>query len=244
MAKYQVNSINEFKDRAIENNITLEDKRFFIGTDCHEPCCFGVYQDENSGEWVAYKNKSNGERIERYRGPEEALACQLLWDKLEDEIDMRLRKYGGSLGPDGSSPYGKTTSGEIVPRSTYTPTTRDGQRRSPAKLVIIVLIIYALLAGFSGKLLSFFRNNVHTTRYNDSTPYESTYDYNDDSYYDSDSYDSSYDGYNYNYNYDYYYNYDYDNSYDSYDSYDSWDWDSGSDWDSWDSWDSDWDSDW
>ena len=33
MAKYQVNSINEFKDRAIENNITLEDKRFFIGTD-------------------------------------------------------------------------------------------------------------------------------------------------------------------------------------------------------------------
>ena len=267
MAKYQVHSINEFKDRAIENNITLEDKRFFVGTDCHEPRCFGIFQDEITDEWVVYKNKSDGTRIERYRGHSEAEACQILWDKLEEEINMRLHRYGGSLGPGGSGPYARTTSGETIPRGAdMPPAQRDGSKKS----ALLIIIIFALIAGLSGGLFSFLRGKVRTTTYRDSNTYnsyDSTYDYNSYDNYDSyDSYDyyndydyynnyNSYDSYDYNdYNsydsydfndYNSYDSYDYNdyNSYDSYDSYD-YDWDSGSDWDSWDSWDSDWDSDW
>ena len=72
----KVHSIEELKQMCAEKNMPLEKMRFFIGRDMKEPKCFGVYQDEKTGDWIVYKNKANGERAIRYAGPDEARAAQ------------------------------------------------------------------------------------------------------------------------------------------------------------------------
>lgn len=42
--------------------------RFFIGKDIREPKAFGIYYEEDTGNYVVYKNKASGERSVRYRG--------------------------------------------------------------------------------------------------------------------------------------------------------------------------------
>ena len=79
----KVNSIEELKQKCAEKNMPLEKMRFFIGKDMKEPKCFGVYQDETTGDWIVYKNKANGERALRYSGPDEARAAQEIWDKIK-----------------------------------------------------------------------------------------------------------------------------------------------------------------
>ena len=90
----KVNSIEELKQKCAEKNMPLEKMRFFIGKDMKEPKCFGVYQDETTGDWIVYKNKANGERAIRYSGPDEARAAQEIWDKIGDEIRLRKERYG------------------------------------------------------------------------------------------------------------------------------------------------------
>ena len=58
----------------------LEKMRFFIGVDMREPRAFGIYRD--GSDFVVYKNKSDGSRAIRYRGPDEAFAVSELYDKL------------------------------------------------------------------------------------------------------------------------------------------------------------------
>ena len=84
-----VNSIEELKQKCAEKNMPLEKMRFFIGEDRKEPKCFGVYQDESTGNWVVYKNKADGTRAVRYEGPDEARAAQEIWDKIGVEVKLR-----------------------------------------------------------------------------------------------------------------------------------------------------------
>jgi len=70
-----------YKDR---NLPPYEVTRFFIGTDCREPRAFGIYKDGE--EFIVYKNKSDGERAERYRGKDESYAVNELYLKLKEEI--------------------------------------------------------------------------------------------------------------------------------------------------------------
>ena len=89
----KVHSIEELERLCAEKNMPLEKMRFFIGRDMKEPKCFGVYQDEKTGDWIVYKNKANGERAIRYAGPDEARAAQEIWDKIGDEIKLRKDRY-------------------------------------------------------------------------------------------------------------------------------------------------------
>ena len=58
--------------------------RFFIGTDYREPKAFGIYQDGKN--FVVYKNKADGSRAVRYKGPDEAYAVNEIYLKLKSEI--------------------------------------------------------------------------------------------------------------------------------------------------------------
>ena len=90
MSKYKVNSIDDILMVAKQENIPLEDIRFFIGKDEKYPKAFGIFQDE-TGMWVVYKNKSDGSRSIRYRGESEQEACQIIWDKLEEETKKQKK---------------------------------------------------------------------------------------------------------------------------------------------------------
>lgn len=89
----RVYSIEELLQKCAEKNIPLERMRFFIGEDRREVKCFGVFQDENTGNWIVYKNKSDGRRAIRYNGPDEAEAAQIIWDKIGEEIKLRKDLY-------------------------------------------------------------------------------------------------------------------------------------------------------
>ena len=97
----KVHSIEELKQKCAEKNMPLEKMRFFIGEDRKEPKCFGVYLDESTGNWVVYKNKSDGTRAVRYEGRDEARAAQEIWNKIGDEVkhrkDMHASPYDESV---------------------------------------------------------------------------------------------------------------------------------------------------
>ena len=63
--------------------------RFFIGKDIREPRAFGIYFDENTGNYIVYKNKASGQRAVRYQGTDEAYAVNELFQRLKQEITQQ-----------------------------------------------------------------------------------------------------------------------------------------------------------
>ena len=63
-----------------------ETTRFFIGINYKERRAFGIYKDENTGNFVVYKNKDDGSRAIRYEGTDEAFAVNELLTRLKQEI--------------------------------------------------------------------------------------------------------------------------------------------------------------
>lgn len=89
-------TIAELQEYCTERGMPLLRMRFFIGEDCKEAKAFGIFKDKN-GEFVVYKNKSDGSRAERYRGRDEAFAVGEIFQKLLDECHAR------GIYPDGKS---------------------------------------------------------------------------------------------------------------------------------------------
>jgi len=114
----KVQSIEDLKQKCAEKNMPLEKMRFFIGEDRKEPKCFGVYQDERTGNWVVYKNKADGTRAVRYEGPDEARAAQEIWNKIGDEVKHRKDMH--------ASPYDESVLREIYDQSGQMLSVRGG----------------------------------------------------------------------------------------------------------------------
>ncbi len=231
-------TIEELKEWYKQHNLPPEETtRFFIGTDYKKPRAFGIYKDEETGNFVVYKNKDTGVRAIRYEGKDEAYAVNELYLKLKEEIvNQKSRNLDKENGGNNRKPYRKRYRGK--------------------SLVFIIYIIMFIIIG----LTMFVSLKMSHTRgyYN----YDGTYYYyqggswyiydndwekatdvpeelksNDEEYYSSYSYDSDYGVSDFS-DTSYYYEYS---------SSSSDDWDSGSSWDSGDSWDSggtDWGSDW
>ena len=88
-------TIYELRWFCAQHNMPLTQMRFFLGEDHQEPRAFGIYQ-EDDGDFVVYKNKADGERVVRYKGPDEAHAVHEIYQKLLSEIAQRK---GGGLQP-------------------------------------------------------------------------------------------------------------------------------------------------
>lgn len=245
------------------HQLPLAKMRFFIGLDYPGARAYGIFQDKN-GDFVVYKNKADGSRAVRYRGPDEAYAVKELFDKLKEEASQQRARVaaarsgtGGTTVPPQKSAPGGSSAGSV----------RAGGRKSN-KLLIALLVAAAVIT--IGRAAAHSRPQHITPgyyQYNGNTYYSSNddwyyydtfngdwfpiYDLDDDfanhysDYYSSYSYDSDY-GVS-DFSDSQYYSYDADSSdySDSSGSW-SWDWDDDDSWDSsddWD-WDSDWDSDW
>lgn len=123
----KVQSIEELKQKCAEKNMPLEKMRFFIGENRKEPKCFGVYQDENTGNWVVYKNKADGTRAVRYEGPDEARAAQEIWNKIGDEVKHRKDMH--------ASPYDESVLREIYDQSGQTSSAGSGEPEEELRVV-------------------------------------------------------------------------------------------------------------
>ena len=225
-------TIKELKQWYIDKNLPGENiTRFFIGQDYKNPRAFGIYKDEETGNFIVYKNKADGSRAIRYQGTDEAYAVRELYLKLKQEIQNQKSH--------NQSSYSKR------------------KYRSGISVVFLISIIFFIIvfAAIISIIFNFGPQRGYYL-YNDDYYYYqsgSWYEYDDymgwyyvdvhddlrnnyKDYYQSSNFSSYYDIDNFE-NSDYYVEPSY---YDDDDDYD-YDWDSGS---SWDSSISDWDSDW
>ncbi|HKM21583.1 MAG TPA: zinc ribbon domain-containing protein [Lachnospiraceae bacterium] len=228
-------TIEELKQWCLNKNIPLEQARFFIGEDYRGARAFGIYKDENTENFIVYKNKSDGSRAVRYEGKDEAYAVNELYMRLKEEI-LNQKQHLKQQRP-SSSVVGLKTSRRIV---------------IGYWIFIVISFIFTLLL-LSG---AFDSPNRGYYSYNNSIYY---YQPSDGWYqYDSDDWSPASVDRELSNNYENYKTFgsdDADSFYDSgyyyedsttYSDYDS-DWDSDSSWDSGSDWDSgatDWDSDW
>lgn len=220
-------TIEELKEYCSERGMPLLRMRFFIGEDFKEPKAFGIYQDGN--EFVVYKNKANGQRAVRYRGPDEEHAVNELFQKLLEECHNR-----------GIYPDGKPEQGGLP--------VKQQPKNKIQKSIIIYFVAVAIAIGAGTVYSHIHHRNDGYYRIQDNTYYH----YGDNWYVDSDygwyeldeAPTAEYE--------DYYAGDDYDSDWGGTDFKDSEYWEeiednnssSSSDYDSWDSSDTDWDSDW
>ena len=108
----QPNTIEELKAWYTSHHLPPENiTRFFIGKDIKEPKAFGIYKTE-TGDFVVYKNKANGERAIRYQGSDEKYAVNELYQRL------RARKPKTTQGKTPATTAATTTTPLITRKRT------------------------------------------------------------------------------------------------------------------------------
>ena len=243
-------TIEELKKWYQDHNLPIQDiTRFFIGVDYKGPKAFGIYEDKATGNFIVYKNKSNGTRSIRYLGKDEEYAVNELYMKLKEEI---LNQKAHNLRRNNVN-YSNSYS--------YRRFSRRNSTGCLIAFVIFFIIIIACFASFKNtprRGYYYYGNNYYYYQSGDWYGYDSYDGWNkttapDDlkknysDYYESNSYSSGYGVDDFS---DTSY---YDSGSSSSSSSSSWDsdwdsdWDSGSSWFSGSSWDSgstDWSSDW
>ena len=222
-------TIEELKRYCVDKNLPITKMRFYIGENYKLPKAFGIYKDETSGDFVVYKNKSDGSRMVRYQGTDEAYAVNEIYQKLQAEV-LKQRARQASQNQNRStynSTYSTSNNSYYEQKMNDFSSRKNSRNKHVPKFFLIFFVIM-----FGSSILEFIIFGIVGLTGNVLSG--------------SSSYDYSYD-YDYDYDYDYSGGSDWDSSdtdYDYDDNYDDDDWDT--DWDSgWDdSWDSDWDSDW
>ncbi|MBR5095229.1 MAG: hypothetical protein IK095_09045 [Oscillospiraceae bacterium] len=237
-------TIQELKEYCAERGMPLLRMRFFIGEDYREPRAFGIYRDGE--DVIVYKNKADGSRAVRYRGPDEERGVSELFQKLLDECHNR------GIYPDGAPPV---RSGGSTKKDK-----KDAKKGclSAFKAFALWFLVLIVFGGISSCVSScrhskdgYYSNGNGTVYYHYGDDWYYTYDDNSAGYWYS-----SYGGFP-------------ESDYEQYAMGDSWSsdwgvsnfkssstWDSivesessnssdySSDYDSWDSGGTDWDSDW
>ena len=234
-------TIEELKQWYQDMNLPPEETtRFFIGKNYEGAKAFGIYMDENTEDFIVYKNKADGTRAIRYQGKDQAHAVKELYLKLKEEVAKQKQNNIRYTTSSHQFNGGKRTA---------------SHRSSLTIGNVIVFVLVGVIIFISGIAAVF-------------TPRRGYYLYNNDYYYYQNGSWYEYNQYNGWYRAekprelsrhyrDYYRSYDYDSYYyiDNFENSDYYvepssssdDWDSSSSWDSGDSWDSgstDWSSDW
>lgn len=220
-----------YKDMNLPDEKTT---RFFIGTNYKKPRAFGIYKEDDTGNFIVYKNKGNGVRAIRYEGSDEAHAVNELYLKLKDEIANQKARIKRE---------------EEYKKQYNSPEAKKARRKIYFKTTGIIALIIGAVIGINILLPNrgyyhygsnyYYYQSGSWYLYDDyygwdkvKAPEELRKNHND--YYDTSSYDYS--------------AYDFDRFEDSgYYIEPSSSSDSDSSWsssDSWDSGSSDWDSDW
>ena len=249
-------TIAELQAFARKHNLPLKKMRVFIGEDCKQPKAFGIFQ-ESENSFVVYKNKADGSRAIRYRGPDEARAVGELYGKMRDMVKQQ-KAFQTSTGKARSSGSKGESRGGILGWFSGLPKIAKW-----AIVILIVVFLYATLFGKAKRRGYYNYNGDYYYQQNGSWYVYQDYDWvpseiddelseNFSDYYYGGGYDSSYGIGDFSQS-DYYdepayhdyggsdndWSRDDDDSWDWDDDDDDWDW-GGGDWDDISDWDSDW----
>ncbi len=228
MADETPKTIEELRQWYQAHNLPPEEvTRFFIGKDYKDPRAFGIYQDD-SGDFVVYKNKTDGSRAVRYQGADEAYAVNELYQRLKSEIADQKSKNAGQ----GSKAKGNHSSSGCL-----------------SGLILLIVAMGILIAVFDkSPSKGYYRYGDHDYYYQNSSWYY--YDDYADTWYKADNESELNETINSDsesaYKIDTHEGQSFEDS-SWYDAGNDSGWDSDSNWDSNDSWDTggmDFDSDW
>ena len=236
-------TISELLEFCSLHNMPLRQMRFFIGEDYPEPRAFGIFRAPD-GDFVVYKNKDDGSRAVRYKGPDEAFAVNEIYEKLKTETELRKNLKGQT--------------GYNVSRSAGSDAAQSRRKRlSTTDIVIIIMLIICIFIAVRACRSpdrGYYRSNDRYYYYDTDDWYyydDGWYILEDDDwlndnyqdYYISDDYVSGYDADDFR-NSEYYNGYyeRSDNDYD-YDN-DDYDWGGNNDYGDWNAGDTDWGTDW
>ncbi|MBR6102240.1 MAG: hypothetical protein IKP95_07420 [Ruminococcus sp.] len=253
-------TIAELLDLCDRKQLPLRTMRFFIGEDYPEAKAFGIYQDAD-GDFVVYKNKADGSRAVRYKGPDEERAVGEIYQKLRSEIAQRKDTVNEPVLPINRAAPVKLHTGT----ASAAPVSRKRIIEGVLLIAMVAVLIVILVKKHNSNTpkRGYYRSNDSYYYYdNDDWYYYSglAWDIIDDDEVGFDDYSDRYvseyydDGYNIgdfaqsDY-YDGYYErsadaYDDDDDDDWFDDDDDDDWDWDFDFDDWDYGDTDWDTDW
>lgn len=138
-------TMEELKAFCSKHNLPLEQMRFFIGEDYKKPKAFGIYQDRD-GNFVVYKNKSDGSRAIRYKGTDEAYAVHELYLKMQSEVQQQKTRLSASAAE--QTGYKPNHQGQSPRR----PSCIWGSLSGRAKKRLVGLVLLVL---FFGSILAF-----------------------------------------------------------------------------------------
>ena len=161
-----------------------ETTRFFIGIDYKKPRAFGIYKDENTGNFIVYKNKDNGQRAVRYEGTDEAYAVNELFMRLKQEI-IEQKSHSTSNSSNQSGQYNAHDAQKYYDSYNSRRNTRsiDKGPRLFKRVFTILIIIFGLQV--IGHLLSlgFFSSAFRDEFKNMNLPQRGYYSYGGNTYY-------------------------------------------------------------
>lgn len=136
-----------------------ETTRFFIGYNYQGRCAFGIYRD--GPDFVVYKNKDDGTRAIRYRGPDEAYAVNELLTKLKSEI-MKRKQGNNSSGLHPQKPKNRSVLYEMIGMAALYIIiffVRYGGRIARSGIFTVLGIILLLTAVYYVLIKKFYPNN-------------------------------------------------------------------------------------
>lgn len=199
-------TMEELKIFATQKRLPLNQMRFFIDCDMREARAYGIYKDE-AGNFIVYKNKSNGERAIRYKGSDEAYAVNEIYQKLRMEMAEQKLHQAENLRRNYQSNG----------RNTYKSNSNNsGHEPNPILIIIILFWIILILSKLSSCSASYYDNHRYNNSYYNSGY---SYDYDNDYGYNHNSHYNSYDSWDYGWDdNDWDYDFDWDSSYSDWDS--------------------------
>lgn len=145
-------TIAELKEWAEKHHLPLGQMRTYIGVNYTGPKAFGIYRDENTGNFVVYKNKADGTRAVRYEGPDEAYAVNELYQKMKERVaDQKSRRRPEMSGTTNGPVYLNTGNPVGYENRRGTERRRPGGKSFTGKIVagfIVLQIVVFLLSVF------------------------------------------------------------------------------------------------
>lgn len=126
-------TIDELRMWAEDNNLPLDEMRTYIGIDYRGAKAFGIYEDEQTGKFIVYKNKADGTRSVRYEGYDQAYAVNELYMKMQERIEQQMQgqNYQSYAPTQNNRDYGRRSSGKHM----------GGYLVSSIVILIVIMII-------------------------------------------------------------------------------------------------------
>ena len=102
-------TIEQLIEFAKQHNLPLEKMHYHLGENYTGPQAIGIYLNEETGNYIVYKNKTDGTRAVRYEGKDEAYAVNEIYQKMKSDMNHQRTK---GPAPQNNAPNNK--SGALV----------------------------------------------------------------------------------------------------------------------------------